>query len=255
MWEYVQTEVIDRGAKPTRHHITVIMRAFIKQGDLNGARATLRRALELGVERHVSFYSVLIGGHSRLGSRDEVHALVSEMRQEGIAPDRSLYAALAFSASRERSPRALSNVLREAKAVVPDIEIDPVFVMIEYRALSSAGRRLHAQILLRQRLALGLVPDRAVSVVLRRTAKFENRKANKSALATPQELKARRLLRTNVNTVRALDDRSTQLGGLKELEHLEGFLNLVGGKGRKGRKQRGSRTVVVEEVAAVAAAK
>ncbi|KAL8289988.1 hypothetical protein RQP46_002927 [Phenoliferia psychrophenolica] len=247
MWEYINTQVVDRGAKPTRHHMTVIMRAYVKAGDLAGARATFRRALDLGVERHVAFYSVLIGGCARLGTREDVAAVVREMRQEHVVPDRSLYAALAFAACRRRAPKALADVLREARTTVPRIKIDPVFVMLEYRALIVAGHRLRAQVLVRRRLAMGLIPDQAVSAVLRRSARYTNRKENRMKTCSRVELKARRLLRSNITAVRRLNDRATQLGGMKDLEQLETFLALVEDR-RKGSK-KGRRDVGLESAA------
>ncbi|KAK4705375.1 hypothetical protein P7C70_g831, partial [Phenoliferia sp. Uapishka_3] len=244
MWDYLYTQIVDRGSKPTRHHITVIMRAHIKLGDLDGARATFRRALELGVERHVSFYSVLIGGAARLGGRQEVTAIEREMKLEGIAPDRNLYAALAFAASKRRSVRALDGIIREARTVVPNIDVDPTFVLLKYRALVETGKLLEAQLLMRKRLAMGLQPDRGVSVVLRRSARYLNRKANGPKALTKRQVVTRKYLRRNVNVVRRLDNRETLLGGMKDLEKLEGFLNLLKKTAKtkkKGRRRGGQK--------------
>lgn len=243
MWEYIHTQLIARGARPTYHHITLIMRAQLKRGDLDGARASLRRALDLGVEPHPAFYSVLIGWCSRLGRPADVAILLMEMRREHVAPDRGLYLALAMAAARKRDVRGVKDIMRNARGVVPNVSNDPVFVLILYRALVGSGKILAAQVLLRRRLraredgGVDMMPDPAVAVVLDRTRRWFRRKDVAGVVWSKPELRAKRYCATNIRRVRRLVKEASGKDGLGDLGHVERFLDLV----RFGRKTKGQR--------------
>ncbi|GAA6005038.1 hypothetical protein JCM10207_008486 [Rhodosporidiobolus poonsookiae] len=219
-WAYLQSQVLDLGIRPTYHHLTVLLRAYLVLGDAKGAHRALDYGLkELGLEPHVALYSTLIAGLARLGDHVGAQAVYQAMTGRGIKPDRTLFAALAMSharrrdlagvervlddvrrLARERAPHpqllahAHSQALRSASArfgtgagvpgalLTPyDPLLDPVFVTIYYRALVVSGELERAQTMLRDSLARGLVPDQVLLITLRRSIHWLARKRNNAS--------------------------------------------------------------------------
>ncbi|GJN89803.1 hypothetical protein Rhopal_002792-T1 [Rhodotorula paludigena] len=210
-WEYLQSQVIDLGVRPTYHHICVLMRAYFRMGDAKGASLALHYALEeLHLDPHPAYYSTLISGHARLGEFDAASRAYKEFQATGLEPDRNLYAALAMRFARQRDPRGVERVfdfMREQlrsraphpqlraqsvrqqtaagasasgsaspsadglpAATLPyDPTLDPVFVSILYRALTSSNQYMAAQERVSDSLERGLVPDSILLRVLERT--------------------------------------------------------------------------------------
>ncbi|GAA5880717.1 hypothetical protein JCM16303_004326 [Sporobolomyces ruberrimus] len=119
-WDYLQSQVLDLGVRPTYDHFTVLIRAYLLMGDVKGAVLALRYALsEAKIEPHVALYSVMISGLSRLGRPDHALAMYQELRATpGLEPDRLLFAALAMSCSRMRDLEGLERILEEVKDLV-----------------------------------------------------------------------------------------------------------------------------------------
>lgn len=116
MWDYLQTSLLDRGMRPTHAHLAVILRAYVRLGDINGAHHALERAFDhLGVAPHVALYSVVIGGAAKLGQVDKTMAVFKEMRDRGVQPDRNLYHALAMSFARRQDPKNVRAVWTQAR--------------------------------------------------------------------------------------------------------------------------------------------
>lgn len=250
MWDYLQTQLVERGMRPTYHHFTIIMRAYIKLGDVVGARNVIRRAGEMGLEPHVALYSVLIGGAARLGKVEEARLAYRELREKGIKPDRQLYAALAMSCLRRRDLEGVESIIAEAgRRLDPPLDpVDPVFVAILYRALVTRARFFHAQVLIRKKFRAGLVPDAAIVRSLVRTRRWLRWKSKRwhGSDWTSLTTKAVRYLRMNLARAKKLFNKANPRTGLKELTALEAVwaANRVT-KGRKVRRgRRGGRRAV-----------
>ncbi|GAA5880931.1 hypothetical protein JCM3774_001780 [Rhodotorula dairenensis] len=211
-WDYLQTQVIDLGIRPSYHHVTVLMRAYLRLGDARGADNVLRYATEeLGLEAHVAYYSTLISGLARLGKYDAIARVYSDFVASGLEPDRNLFAALAMSYARRRDVAAVERVLNDMRAFIrthapaPQIQaqalrtaassnsttgipraismpydplLDAVFVNILYRAQTSAGQYLAAQDQVLHALERGMVPDLVLLKSLQRTRKWIRHKEN-----------------------------------------------------------------------------
>lgn len=244
MWDYLQTQLVDRGMRPTYHHFTIIMRAYITLGDVVGARNVIRRAGEMGLDPHVALYSVLIGGAARLGKVEEARLAYRELREKGLKPDRQLYAALAISCLRRRDLEGVESIIAEAgRRLDPPLSpVDPVFVAILYRALVTRARFFHAQLLVRSKLRAGLVPDAAIVRSLVRTKRWLRWKSKRwrGSDWTPLMTKAVRYLWTNLSRAKKLFNRANPRTGLKELTALEAVWAV--NRGTQGRKvKRGRR--------------
>jgi pentatricopeptide repeat protein len=245
MWDLVQTQLVDRGMKPSYHHFTIIMRAYIQLGDTSGARATIQRAVELGVERHVSMYSVLIGGAAKLGQMEVVRSAYAEMQVSGLVPDLTLYAALAMVCARRRDVAGVESIISDASTLLspPLSPIDPIFVSILYRALVSSNRLFAAQLLIRRKLAAGLIPDTILIKALARTGKWWRRKTGRVRRGdlSPVQRKTGEYYQRNYKRARKAFRRANPREGVGALKRMEGILS----KGRKGRRGRGEEEVVV----------
>lgn len=203
MWDYLQTSLIDRGIRPTHSHLAIVLRAYIRLGDPSGAHETLQRSFDhFGVQPHVSLYSVLVGGLAKLGMWDQAMSVYREMRERGLEPDRTMFAALAMAASRRRDVDGVRAVWDEAaNRFAPSssaeagnelqggggegLGLDAVFVSIMYRTLAQSGRLLEAQELMSSKLAQGMKPDEAVYFALRRTRRWLKWQGNKIAEVAP----------------------------------------------------------------------
>lgn len=198
LWQYLETDLLEKGIKPTRQIITVIMRAQRQQGDLEGVKRSIERAVEMGLERHVSFYSVLLGGAARWGNKAIVDWAEKEVVERGLELDRSFFYALALSKVRRRDINGVKQVLAQARTEygisVRAISTttatesrfatitDPISLTILYRCYVSLPRflpLLRAQILVRRSLKLGLVPDFPTLCVLERTRRWLRWKSNR----------------------------------------------------------------------------
>ncbi|GAA6037872.1 hypothetical protein JCM8097_005080 [Rhodosporidiobolus ruineniae] len=225
-WAYLQSQVLDLGVRPTVHHVTVLLRAYLVLGDTKGAHLALRYALdELKLPPHVAFYSTLIAGLARLGDHAGAEAAYREMLDLDVAPDRTLFAALAMLFARRRDvqgvERVLSDVRKHARAQTPhpqllalahaqalrakksgggvpgalmrpyDPLLDVVFVSILYRTLVATGRLADALDRVQKSLEDGLVPDQVLVLALRRTERWLVRKRNfavaRAVVADPAE--------------------------------------------------------------------
>ncbi|KAM0746528.1 hypothetical protein T439DRAFT_329638 [Meredithblackwellia eburnea MCA 4105] len=229
MWDYVEENIIERGHRPTRHHIASIMRVHLKQRDLEGAWETLKRGRELGVSNHVSFYSMLISGSARLGRQDDVPSIWSLVRREGLEPDRGLFAALAFAYARSKRPDKVEEIIRVAsQSLDVDLSMDAVFVLLQFRALVSVGRVFDAQVLARTKLKEGMIPDLGVKKVLKRSRRWTNRKANLPASWRSQSfVAARRYGISNLKRVRSVLEQSPRNSSMKELDRVQKHLDLI----------------------------
>ena len=190
MWDYVHTQLVDNAVSPTRHHLVLILAAHFRDGDASGALASLHKGLSLGVEPHVSLYSVIVGGLARLGQLNMARGVYAEMKELGIMPDRGMYAALALASARRRDVPGFLAVVAEAEARLPEAELgarplarDPVFVTLHYQALVASRKVLPGLVLLRRRLRQGLVPDQALRLVARRTRRWLRWKHNQTLRA------------------------------------------------------------------------
>ncbi|GAA5925476.1 hypothetical protein JCM1841_004869 [Sporobolomyces salmonicolor] len=260
-WDYFQSQV-DLGIRPSYHHFTALLRAYLILGDVKGATIALRYALEdAGIEPHVALFSTMISGLARLGRHDAVLQTYREMRERGLDPDRNLFAALAMSCARQRDLAGLERVLDEvrrhvrAKATSPhpqflaqaqaqarglttfptmpgttyDPGLDPVFVGILYRTLSATKQYLEAQEVVKTSLERGLVPDSLLLKALTRTRKWLRWKGNKSAATSGAEGNVPRreevvlLNEANVCRVRKLLGEVNPQQGKKELRELEKY--------------------------------
>ncbi|GAA5910809.1 hypothetical protein JCM5296_003376 [Sporobolomyces johnsonii] len=260
-WEYFQSQVVDLGIRPTYHHFTALLRAYLLLGDIKGATIALRYALEeAGIEPHVALFSTMISGLARLGQHDAALQTYREMRAAGLEPDRNLFAALAMSCARQRDLAGLERVLDEvrrhvrAKAATPhpqilaqaraqargsaafpttlvtpyDPRLDAVFVAILYRTLCATGRYLEAQEVVRSGLERGLVPDEVLLKVLMRTRKWLRWKGNRAEAGgqedpVPQREKVVALNAANVGKVRKMLRQMRPQQGKKELRELERY--------------------------------
>ncbi|GAA5854571.1 hypothetical protein JCM8547_004891 [Rhodosporidiobolus lusitaniae] len=220
-WAYLQSQLLDLGVRPTVHHVAVLLRAYLVLGDAKGAHLALKYAFdELNIPPHVALYSTLVAGLARLGKHDEAMNAFEEMKTRRLEPDRTLFAALAMSCARRRNLAGVQAVLEQvrkharAKAVHPqlvalarsqalrsrsssspgvpatlltpyDPSLDPVFVAILFRTLSSVGRLRDAQEMVKEGLERGLVPDEVLVMELRRSEKWVRRKRNNASGATP----------------------------------------------------------------------
>lgn len=174
MWDYLETQLIERGVQPTYQHIAIIMRSYIRLGDLEGARSVLIKCKSLGVNLHVSLYSVLISGASKFGHPDIAKDLYREMKREGLLPDRPLYARLALECARFGDLRGVDSIIADAsrKLVIPISPIDPIFTLIRYRALVTNGRIYNAQKFMAAKLKEGMKPDLATFRTISRTVRW-----------------------------------------------------------------------------------
>ncbi len=211
-WDYLQTQVIDLGIRPSYHHVTVLLRAYLRLGDTRGASNVLRYATrDLGLEPHVAYYSTLIAGLARLGKHAAVVRVYNEFRASGLEPDRNFFAALAMSHARRRDASAVERVLDEMRAFIrtrsphPQLQaqslktaasasasigfppailtpydplLDALFVTILYRAQVAVGRYSDAQELVARSLDRGMAPDPVLLKVLQRTRKWVRYKEN-----------------------------------------------------------------------------
>ena len=211
-WDYLQTQVVDLGIRPSYHHVTVLMRAYLRLGDARGADNVLRYATEeLGLEPHVAYFSTLISGLARLGKYTSAARVYADFRASGLEPDRNLFAALAMSYARRRDVAAVERVLSEMRTYIrthappPQIQaqalrtaassnsttrippalsmpydplLDAVFVNILYRAQTSSGLYLAAQDQIMTSLKRGMVPDLILLKSLQRTRKWIRHKEN-----------------------------------------------------------------------------
>lgn len=205
-WDYLQTQVVDLGIRPTYHHVTVLMRAYLRMGDSRGANSVLRYATQdLGLEPHVAFYSTLIAGLARLGKFGAAARAYQDFQASGLEPDRNLYAAVAMSCARRRDVVAVERVFDEMRAFLrsraphPQLQaqalktaasasasngfpavisapydplLDALFVTILYRAQTGAGQYAKAQNTVSQSLDRGMVPDTVLLKALQRTRKW-----------------------------------------------------------------------------------
>ncbi|BGP23855.1 hypothetical protein JCM10295v2_002756 [Rhodotorula toruloides] len=212
-WEYLQTQVLDLGMRPTFHHVAILMRAYFRVGDADGASLAMRYAInELDVEPHTAFYTVLINGYSRMNKYEEAVAAYAEFRKSGLEPDRNVFAALAMSFALQRDiqgvERVFDEIRRHVRAKSPtsllrtqslrltssaslssfpaailtpyDPLLDSVFVTIFYRVLSVNHRYLATQDLVRDSLDKGMVPDTVLCKILERTSRWIRWKSNLS---------------------------------------------------------------------------
>lgn len=212
-WEYLQTQILDLGIRPTYHHVAILMRAYFRVGDAAGASLAMRYAIdELDIEPHTAFYTVLINGLSRMNKYEEAAAAYAEFKERGLERDRNLFAALATSFALRRDvegvERVFEEIRRHVRAKTPtsqlrsqslrlttsaslssfpaailtpyDPLLDSVFVTILYRALAVNERYLAAQDLVRDSLDKGMVPDTVLSKVLERTRSWIRWKSNLS---------------------------------------------------------------------------
>ncbi|GAA5927539.1 uncharacterized protein JCM15063_005928 [Sporobolomyces koalae] len=128
-WNYLQSQVLDLGIRPTYQHFAVLIRAYLVLGDVKGADLALRYSLnEVQIEPHVALYSTMISGLSRLGRHDVALNIYEELRATpGVEPDRQLFAALAMSCSRMRDLEGLERVLQQVRKQVESFApaIDP----------------------------------------------------------------------------------------------------------------------------------
>lgn len=211
-WDYLQTQVVDLGIRPSYHHVTVLMRAYLRLGDARGADNVLRYAIEeLGLEPHVAYFSTLISGLARLGKYNSAARVYADFRASGLEPDRNLFAALAMSYARRRDVAAVERVLSEMRSYIrthappPQIQaqalrtaaasnsttrippalsmpydplLDAVFVNILYRAQTSSGLYLAAQDQVMTSLKRGMVPDLILLKSVQRTRKWIRHKEN-----------------------------------------------------------------------------
>ena len=217
-WDYLQSQVLDLGVRPTYDHFTILIRAYLRIGDVKGANLALRYALnEVKIEPHIALYSTMISGLSRLGKHDLAFKVYEELRKTpGVEPDRQLFAALATSCARMRDLDGLKRILDEVRDLVsaprgrpvdpgfikqaqvqtrarqrnsPSIDHslsvsydplqDPIFLTIYYRALNVTRRHLEAQQVMQSSLKQGLVPDRVVLNVLQQSGSWMRWKENK----------------------------------------------------------------------------
>ncbi|GAA5962515.1 hypothetical protein JCM3765_003713 [Sporobolomyces pararoseus] len=148
-WDYLQAQVLDLGVRPTYDHFTVLIRAYLKLGDVKGAILALRYALqEAKIDPHVALYSTMISGLSRIGRHDLALTMYEELRGiPGVEPDRQLFAALAMSCSRMRDLEGVERIFEEAKNHVnnplPGKTIDPA--LLEQAVVQRKARRNSSQ--------------------------------------------------------------------------------------------------------------
>ncbi|GAA5986732.1 hypothetical protein JCM5350_000516 [Sporobolomyces pararoseus] len=148
-WDYLQAQVLDLGVRPTYDHFTVLIRAYLKLGDVKGAVLALRYALqEAKIDPHVALYSTMISGLSRIGRHDLALTMYEELRgTPGVEPDRQLFAALAMSCSRMRDLEGVERIFEEVKNHVnnplPGKIVDPG--LLEQAQIQSKARRKTAK--------------------------------------------------------------------------------------------------------------
>ncbi|KAM0788995.1 hypothetical protein ACM66B_003064 [Microbotryomycetes sp. NB124-2] len=215
LWQFMQTSILDRGMRPTARHVTTIIMAYIRLGDPDGAEQALHHGVNsLRVRPHISMFTSLIDGLSKLGYHDRAMnayqrlkhdfldkqdttnaALEGEgegsrlVRDDFVKLDRHGFATLCMVCARQRDVRGVELVWNQARLVLdqqqrpddktmPSIELDPVFVSIMYRVLCMTNQVDRAQEFLSTKLDKGLVPDQVLLKMLHRTRRWTNRHVN-----------------------------------------------------------------------------
>lgn len=178
MWSYLDTQLGSQGILPTYKHIAIIIRAYLREADIQGARATIVRAKEMGVAPHVAMYSTLIAGATKLGHHDLVNELQREMRREGLVADRSMYAAMTYNSAKRGDLESVDRIIDEAsRKLSPTLSpLDPIFASLRYRALVAAQRPFQAQIYMATMLEQGMKPDAATLKALKTSKDWLRRK-------------------------------------------------------------------------------
>ncbi|KAI5479829.1 hypothetical protein MNV49_002641 [Pseudohyphozyma bogoriensis] len=185
MWKYIETKILAQGLLPSHQVIAVVMRASVREGDAEEARRTMQRAIELGVQRHISFYSVLLGGASRTFDAPLQRQILAEAREHDLRPDRIFYLAIATAAARSGNPALVTDVIALATKKLPR-EMSPLdvgFTSVLYRALVTKAPMtdvLSAQEMVLSKLKAGLVPDRVLYHALNRTRRYLRRQGRKA---------------------------------------------------------------------------
>lgn len=181
-WEYLQREVIDRGFKPNYHHFAYIIRAYLLEGDTDGARQVLGRAEQLGCEPHVSWYSILIGGYDRMGKQNLVRQVYAEFTARGMRPDRIMFNTLALGYARRGDVEGVATIIfqmgRSLDFSEQELSDDVILIGLRYRALIQSAQLLAAQLLMRDKLKEGIVFDLALIKILHTTGRWLRNKTN-----------------------------------------------------------------------------
>ncbi|KAK4057917.1 hypothetical protein OIO90_001136 [Microbotryomycetes sp. JL221] len=271
LWDFVQTSLIDRGMRPTARHMTTIILAYIQLGDGVGAEKVLDKALTLlDVKPHVSMFTALINGLSKLGHKDRAFRVYRRMKLEFLSnnrpvmksstkvsdlkPDRQLFATLCMLCVRQRDVEGVEFVWDEAEKVLessstlsssqPPVKLDPIFVSIMYRALSMDDQIEKAQQMINSKLdQSGFVPDRVLLKVLDRTTRWAKAKLNGQQASNQIRANVPRRRQWTLSELQQIKVESEQLL-LRAKQVLSKYeLEKFGQTGPRGRKAAALREV------------
>lgn len=145
-WNFIQTEVINKGFQPTSLHIAYLIRAYLVEGDVTGARECILRAREMGVKDSIAWYGILIGGCNRLGKFQEAKEIFRELIGSGLQLDKRLFFTLAVDFARRGNLEGVRKVRDQILEFLgEDVRNDLVFIGIQYRTFIARGDLLRAQ--------------------------------------------------------------------------------------------------------------
>ncbi|KAK4055506.1 hypothetical protein OIV83_000052 [Microbotryomycetes sp. JL201] len=83
LWEFMQISMLDRGMRPKARHMTTVIMAYIRLGNAEGAERALNYGLKaLNVRPHVSMFTALIDGLSKLGQHDRAMHVYQQLKRD-----------------------------------------------------------------------------------------------------------------------------------------------------------------------------
>lgn len=120
LWDFFKQQFLEQGFKPNAHHISAIMTAFTKAGDVYGARRAMERGIALGVPPTIQHLTILLNFFIDRKSYVAAQQIVREMEERQLTTDLPVLVSLAKLEAKAGRRKALYQIEDQAKARFPD---------------------------------------------------------------------------------------------------------------------------------------
>jgi len=162
LWQYFCWQILDRHLPASPHHISALMTAYIRQGDIYGARRALDRGQALGVEPNLHHYTILVDELLKRNQSTLAEEILLQMQNKDIYPDVYIFGILANWAALRGKLEQVHDLIRRACLRFPDQQKRPNVVLQSAVFLAHNTRRefVLGQHQLRDALSKGMIPDR-----------------------------------------------------------------------------------------------
>lgn len=161
LWDFFKFHFLEQGFKPNAHHISALMVAFVKAGDVYGARRAMDRGFALGVQPGLPHLTILMEAFVDARNPQAARQILREMDDRQLPIDTHVLATLASYEAKVGNLQEILALEKEARRrTFKENWPNVVFETLKFRCRLQRRDTHDALISLKHALEHdGLVPD------------------------------------------------------------------------------------------------